>query len=217
LFGDRLPALSSIISELSTYLDDVYLVGFWKRFLIEHLGWHRGVFPKPFFEGDLLERVGTPSWPWSSISYFVGFSSIDLPLARVIDCQVTRASSTSSFGEVTEGTLTIEACVVNASDVEALLNFTEGRDGTLAGSGISMITFDSEKGPFQLENMRLALLGRCDDEEPRFLKGDIALVLQRLDLRNYIGVGHAKFNPKEWWEIGDWIPWPSEMEIIVIK
>jgi hypothetical protein len=123
-----------------------YLAGFWKRFWIEHLGWHMFVFPKP--EGDFLERIGAPSWSWSSIPYCVGISSIDLPLARVIDCQVTLASSTSSFGEVTEGTLTIEACVVNASDVEAILNFTKDRDGTLAGSGISMITFDSEKGLF---------------------------------------------------------------------
>jgi hypothetical protein len=65
--------------------------------------------------------------------------------------------------------------------------------------------------------MRLAFLGICEGEEPGFLEGDIALVLQRLDLGSYIRVGHAKFNPKECWEIGDWISWPSEMEIIVIK
>ena len=52
LFEDRLPALAGIATELAISWNDVYLAGFWKKTIIQHLGWYRST--------SALQRVGLP-------------------------------------------------------------------------------------------------------------------------------------------------------------
>lgn len=66
-FGDRLPALAGIAAELAAVWGDAYLAGFWRRTIVQCLGWHRTdrSFPqKDLFEGvvDRARRTESPTW-----------------------------------------------------------------------------------------------------------------------------------------------------------
>ncbi|KAI1181095.1 HET-domain-containing protein [Nemania sp. FL0916] len=106
---DKLVALSGVAKVMREMLDDVYIVGMWKRYLASHLLW---------YVDKTLQGNGSPStrafpyraptWSWLSVD-----GKIDFPTARasglwitVLDIDV-RFSTADTTGPVSSGTLTL--------------------------------------------------------------------------------------------------------------
>ena len=108
---DKLPALAGIVQKMAGLLDDQYLAGLWRRFIVDELCWsatvqNRGEPQKQPFR---LTTYCAPSWSWTSEEgqttpddYGYGY-----PLIEVLDAQVEPASD-NPFGSVKSGPLLLQ-------------------------------------------------------------------------------------------------------------
>jgi hypothetical protein len=119
LFDDRLPALAGIATELAKSWNDIYLVGFWEKTIIQHLGWHRCTGPpRRNLEGvDCTKRIGSPSWSWVTTPYSVRIEVARYPDAKLVGSSVQLVSQNSPFGQVKGASIALEARVLRASDL----------------------------------------------------------------------------------------------------
>ena len=117
-FEDRLPAISGIAKELASLWNEEYVVGFWRGFLVNQLGWYKATIGslyspfEPFQHIQAQKRIGSPSWSWKTAPFPVHITEVDVPAIEVINCQVTLAFLEAPFGEVTEGLLTMRAKIM---------------------------------------------------------------------------------------------------------
>jgi hypothetical protein len=102
---DKLPALAGIAQRMAGLLEDYYLAGLWRRFLVDELCWSvTGQTPgvQPFRPS----KYRAPSWSWTSVegritpdAYGYGTSLIE-----VLQAQVEPASD-NPFGSIKSGYL----------------------------------------------------------------------------------------------------------------
>ncbi|KAI6089515.1 heterokaryon incompatibility protein-domain-containing protein [Hypoxylon rubiginosum] len=134
-FDDRLPALTGIATELQHMWDDTYLVGFWKRNIIQHLAWVRSEISLgyPPFEGiGWDKRIGSPSWSWVTAPFKVEVPEPHaVPDARLVDSSVQLASPASPFGKVRSASITLEARVLTLQDMQQRLRVGSSYDGSM--------------------------------------------------------------------------------------
>ncbi|KAK3941118.1 heterokaryon incompatibility protein-domain-containing protein [Diplogelasinospora grovesii] len=118
-FEDRLPALAGIAADLAKVWNDVYIAGFWGKTIVQYLGWHRSRMREgPDFGGiDVTKRHGVPSWSWVSVPYGVDFAEPLTPDAELVSHDVKLISPRSPFGQVKSGRITLEARVLEVSDL----------------------------------------------------------------------------------------------------
>jgi hypothetical protein len=107
---DKLPALAGIAQRMAGLLEDQYLAGVWRRFLVDELCWSAtsqtsGVLQMQPFRPT---QYRAPSWSWTSLegritpdSYGYGISLIDILHAQV------ELASHNSFGSVKSGYLLV--------------------------------------------------------------------------------------------------------------
>jgi hypothetical protein len=79
---DIMPAISSIASRLSGYIESPYHAGLWQDRFIEDLCWRPAVSygdkVKPLITGEKGDiEAGLPSWSWMSVPQPIGYSVID--------------------------------------------------------------------------------------------------------------------------------------------
>jgi hypothetical protein len=171
LFDDRLPALAGIATELAKSWNDVYLAGFWKKTIIQHLGWYRftPVFRRTGnsknFEGvDCTNRIGSPSWSWVTAPFSVSVTGCEYPDAKLIDSGVLLESQKSPFGKVKDAFIALEARVLKASDLDLTMKFEFEPPSPHDDS----IGLDFEAPKPDLGNCRLVHLG-CSGNRWMFL------------------------------------------------
>jgi len=166
LFDDRLPALAGMATELAKSWNDVYLAGFWKKTIIQHLGWHRStpVFRRTGnsknFEGvDCTNRIGSPSWSWVTAPFSVSLEGCESVDAKLIDSGVLPESQKSPFGKVKDAFIALEARVLKPSDLGLTMKFGfQWRPPHNHGIGL-----DFEAPKPDLGNCRLVCLGHSGD------------------------------------------------------
>lgn len=179
---DRLPAIARIGKDLSEQLNGKYIVGFWRGFLVKHLGWYRrsGLSPsqrssitgssEPFTH--LKERVCEPSWSWKSAPFAVNIDPC-YEDAEVIGYRFDLASSEAPFGDVLKGTLTLRAKTLPFPE-ELLSKIPSGYSGKLI--------FDYESTKIDATVHVLFLGGGGGRSEKSTIgRRDIALIVQKLE------------------------------------
>ncbi|KAL1859641.1 hypothetical protein Daus18300_009506 [Diaporthe australafricana] len=124
-FADRLPALAGIATELAAVWDDTYLAGFWRRTIMQSLGWHRTDRrrrfdynpPRDLFEGvvDRARRTESPTWSWVTAPYPVRIEEVRNPDSRLVDSGVQPMSKRSPFGQVRSAYIALEARVLDVA------------------------------------------------------------------------------------------------------
>ncbi|KAL9118761.1 MAG: hypothetical protein Q9187_004690 [Circinaria calcarea] len=134
LFEDRLPALAGIATELAISWNDVhlvYLAGFWKKTIIQHLGWHRSTstlqrvgLPRNIDGVHCTKRIGSPSWSWVTVPYSVSIREPERTDAKLINSGVQLVSHGTPFGMVKGAFIALEARILRASDLESTLKFS---------------------------------------------------------------------------------------------
>ncbi|CZR66340.1 uncharacterized protein PAC_16241 [Phialocephala subalpina] len=212
VFDDRLPALAGIATELAKSWNDIYLAGFWKKTIIQHLGWYRNTpyrtgFPRKNFKGvDCTKRTGSPSWSWVSAPYPVLINTVGDSDAKLVDSSVQLVSERSPFGQVKGASITLEARILRTWDLELTLKF-EGWPSQPYDDGIGLDFKDLKP---ELDNCRLLYLG---DSQIGY-KG-MFLVMEKFGSGRFRRVGYA--------ELSDWKKgWrnllsSTKREIIVIE
>ena len=203
LFDDRLPALAGIATELAKSWNDVYLAGFWKKTIIQHLGWYRST-PALNFEGvHCTKRIGSPSWSWVTVPYPVSITELDRTDAKLIDSGIQLVSQKSPFGMVKGAFIALEARVLRASDLDLTLKFSDWPSRPYH-DGIGL---DFEYQKPELDNCRLVYLG--GDEF-----WNMFLVVQKSEGRAFQRVGYAELSSwqKEWINLLS----STQREVIVI-
>ena len=118
-WGDRLPALSGIITYLKPMLGkhNTYLAGLWKDSMIQQLAWMRNPgYPLKTVQPVPTKRLAGPTWSWISISSIVSIPPNNPVLpnpssAILVSCTIELMNSATPFGNVKEGILVLEACV----------------------------------------------------------------------------------------------------------
>jgi hypothetical protein len=130
LFDDRLPALAGIATELAKSWNDIYLVGFWKKSILKHLGWYRyrGYSrhtgnSKNFGSLHCTKRIRSPSWSWVTAPYPVLVNECEHLDAKLIDSGVVPESEKSPFGKVKNAFIALEALALRVLDLD--LDLTE--------------------------------------------------------------------------------------------
>ena len=106
--SDKLLALSNVARAFQHMLDDEYVVGYWKKSLIESLCW-QSLHCKPAGESS------APSWSWVSVDGIpaVGFRAGSTHYtATVANIQVSLLDDAKPFGRVTAASIEIEAPLV---------------------------------------------------------------------------------------------------------
>lgn len=106
--SDKLPALSNVARAFQQMLDDDYIVGYWKKSLIESLCW-QSLHCKPAGESS------APSWSWASVDGIpgVGFKADPTHFtATIINTRVSLLDDAKPFGTVTAASIELEAPLV---------------------------------------------------------------------------------------------------------
>lgn len=202
-FGDRLPALAGIAAELAAVWGDAYLAGFWRRTIVQCLGWRRtdrkirysdyGYAPqKDLFEGmiDRARRTESPTWSWATAPYPVTMDELSRPDSRLVGSGVQPMSERSPFGQVRSAYIALEARVL---DVAAALGpdvgFQTWRTWPMHERGILL---DFEEPKPAIEKCGLVYLGSGSFTS-------IFLVVERTETGEYHRIGYANFG-----ELGSW-------------
>ena len=121
---DRLPALSGIAQVFGKAMDDEYLAGLWKNFLISDLLWFRGLE-----EAEMAaEHWRAPSWSWASTESIdkVQFHEVEQPLAELIEA-VVKPVGRDPHGELMSAYVRIKAkglCAVIQRDPTSPTKYT---------------------------------------------------------------------------------------------
>lgn len=209
-FDDRLPALAGVATELARSWNDVYLAGFWKKTIIQHLGWypstpalrHTGL-PRNIEGPHYTKRIGSPSWSWVTLPYSVSITNLDHTNAKLINSGVQLVSQKSPFGMVKGAFIALEALVLRASDLDLTLKFSDWPSKPY-DDGIGL---DFEYQKPKLDNCRLVYLGG-DQFRKKFL------VVQRSEGRAFQRVGYAELSSwrEEWLNLFS----STQREVIVI-
>ncbi|MCJ1237981.1 hypothetical protein MMC14_005968 [Varicellaria rhodocarpa] len=108
--SDKLPAISGLAKRFEQLLQDDYVVGLWRKTLVEDLLWQavgggRGC--------KAADEYRAPSWSWVAVDGIIGmglrkkWSSI----ATIVDYHIDLKGQ-NPYGEVTNGWLTVQAPVV---------------------------------------------------------------------------------------------------------
>jgi hypothetical protein len=105
--SDKLPALSNVARAFQHMLDDEYVVGYWKKSLIESLCWQS-------LHCKLAGESSAPSWSWASVDGIpcVGFARSTHFTATVVNTQVSLLDDAKPFGRVTAASIELEAPLV---------------------------------------------------------------------------------------------------------
>jgi hypothetical protein len=130
--GDRLPALSGIARRLTPFAG-TYVAGLWKESLVYHLGWeHQSMrdWPLGEFQADrdlfhvqnsrdgVVTSRPSPSWSWVSVPYGVFIAPLLKPDATLVECHVDTVSDQSPYGQVQQGTIMLQARIIDFSDLQ---------------------------------------------------------------------------------------------------
>lgn len=186
-FGDRLPALAGIAAELAAVWGDAYLAGFWRRTIVQCLGWHRTdrSFPqKDLFEGvvDRARRTESPSWSWVTAPYSVTIDGLSEPDSQLVGSGVQPTSERSPFGQVRSAYITLEA---RALDLAAALGPDVGIQTWPAWPRYDCgILLDFEEPKPVIKKCRLVYLG-AGSSKSKFL------VVERTETGKYRRIGYA--------------------------
>lgn len=110
--SDKLPAFSGIAAVFAEKMNDRYVAGLWRKYIIEGLLW----------QGLELREVGeyrAPSWSWISVDGIPGTGLTDSwePLANVIDFDI-ELKGENPYGEVKSGWIKLEAPLLPLSVVD---------------------------------------------------------------------------------------------------
>lgn len=101
---DKLNAVAGIVTYFQKHMDDVYLVGFWKKFLLQDLSWKIASATKP-------SRKRAPSWSWMALDGPVSFQFDHCgwytSIADVISCSVDSIGSIAPASSTVSGTLVL--------------------------------------------------------------------------------------------------------------
>jgi hypothetical protein len=109
---DRLVALSSVARAIESILRSEYLAGLWRNDLVRGLQWHCFTpEPKP-------RTVTVPTWSWASVTSGIEFTALcinTLPtkLIEVVDVQVQPAPGSHSYGNISQGRLTVKGTLTS--------------------------------------------------------------------------------------------------------
>ncbi|SPN96538.1 uncharacterized protein DNG_00063 [Cephalotrichum gorgonifer] len=141
-FGDRLPALAGIVSELARVWDDVYVAGLWRRCLVRHLAWVRR-FPWPeralFQELGGDGRVGAPSWSWATVPYAVQVMDLIQPDAQLVSYEVIpKFPEKAPLGEVSRASITLNAYVWSLPEVQATFDLKSPQSSMEGLPGVAL-------------------------------------------------------------------------------
>jgi Heterokaryon incompatibility protein (HET) len=165
-FDDRLPALAGIATELAKSWNDIYLAGFWKKTITQHLGWYRSESAfrstrnSKNFEGvDGTNLIGSPSWSWVTAPFSVSVQGCEYPDTKLIDSGVLLESQKSPFGKVKDAFIALEARVLKASDLDLSMKFKSWPSPPYDNS----IGLDFEAPKLDSGNCRLVHLGHGRD------------------------------------------------------
>lgn len=199
---DRLPALAGIAGEIlrllpSEHTTIAYLAGLWKPWLIMHLGWynnyrnyrHTGAVPP--------NRKGSPSWSWISVESPVAIDDVhsepSMPL-NLVDCSTNLVISTSPFGEVCGGKLTLYgyAAAHPLSKLQWSDNCRMDLNHEAYRNVVSMVCLVLHLGQ---SSQKLA----------------IGLILQPLENGNFIRIGQLSIEKEKKEHM-----WPSDLEPTVV-
>jgi hypothetical protein len=108
--SDKLSALAGLASRFREFIQDDYLAGHWRKWLLPHLLW------RCVNEGGAIRLPCCPSWSWLSVDGPIcienqGSSDIGnfypRPVAKVIDCKIVLRFETALYDQVTSGQLII--------------------------------------------------------------------------------------------------------------
>jgi hypothetical protein len=138
---------------------------------------------------DCTKRIGSPSWSWVSAPYSVRIKAPGHSDARLVGTSVQLVSQRSPFGQVKGESITLEALVPRACDLELTLMF-EHVWLVLAHNNNIRLDFEDPKP--QLENCRLAYLGDGEVEP----KG-IFLIVEKFGSGRFRRVGYAELEDRE--------------------
>lgn len=225
-FGDRLPALAGIATELSKVWDNKYLAGLWARTISQHLGWYladrkwrdRDRRPSGELFGSLVDRKrrsGRPTWSWITAPYPVQLYSLKKAELELVDSDVTLESQRSPFGNVKSASVTFRGTLLDiaaAMGPNVELEVATGRQ-TSYGRGKIWLDFEEPKPCISI--CRLLFLGHTEYD------GGAFLVVERKGGNRYERVGITALpNPRLWSE--EPCVWKeqlqaSESEIIVLE
>ena len=116
---DRLPALAGVAFELWKFWGGTYLAGLWKESSVEHLDWRYEYSENHIF---IDWNIGFPTWSWVAARCEVRIHIVTKPDAKLLDCWVEPLSQDVLFGQVRDASITLEAFVLNPSDIKSLAN-----------------------------------------------------------------------------------------------
>jgi Heterokaryon incompatibility protein (HET) len=111
--SDKLPALSGLASRFREFVQDEYLAGHWRRWLLPHLLW-KCVDEKGGVR--LPDEDGVPSWSWLSVNGPVSvnnLSSTDIiavyarAVASIVNCETIPLFENAPYGQIKSGHLLI--------------------------------------------------------------------------------------------------------------
>ncbi|KAH7402294.1 heterokaryon incompatibility protein-domain-containing protein [Phaeosphaeria sp. MPI-PUGE-AT-0046c] len=101
---DKLNAIAGIVTYFQKHMDDVYLVGFWKNYLLQDLSWKITRATKP-------SRKRAPSWSWMALDGPVSFQFDHCgwytSIATVISCSLDSVGSIASLSSAVGGALVL--------------------------------------------------------------------------------------------------------------
>ncbi|KAF2127823.1 hypothetical protein P153DRAFT_387550 [Dothidotthia symphoricarpi CBS 119687] len=114
VMSDKLSALAGLASRFREFIQDDYLAGHWRRWLLPHLLW------RCVDERGAVRLPCCPSWSWLSVDGPICVENQDSsdirifypqPVAKIISCKTTLRFDTAPYDQVTSGTLIIRGCL----------------------------------------------------------------------------------------------------------
>ncbi|ORY11088.1 heterokaryon incompatibility protein-domain-containing protein [Clohesyomyces aquaticus] len=112
--SDNLPALSGLVSRFRDFVQDDYLAGHWRKWLLPHLLW------KCIDEKGGARHSYCPTWSWLSVDGPITIESLSAssiqafipqPAATIIRCTTTPLVTSAPYGRITSGELLIRGYV----------------------------------------------------------------------------------------------------------
>jgi hypothetical protein len=193
--------------------NDTYLAGVWKRTLMLDLAWYRFQDPEwdlraksRFTDLDPSHRVESPSWSWITVPYPIHIDVILRLDARLIDSHVEIKSKSSPFGHVNKASITLDARVLNASD----LDLTPYLKSPSSQPEDHFISFDFDDSKSGLDDCRLVYLGHN-----RTWHQGIFLIVRNFGAKKFQRVGYARLsNQKPEWKL---LLFETRRETIVLE
>jgi hypothetical protein len=123
VMSDKLSALAGLASRFREFIQDDYLAGHWRRWLLPHLLW------RCVDEEGAVRLPCCPSWSWLSVDGPICIENLrssnlkifqPQPVATIIDCKTALRFETAPYDQVTSGEVTIHGYLsAVALDVES--------------------------------------------------------------------------------------------------